>query len=140
MYFILFVLFIAACNDPCETLFTEVKTTYIKQNSNVKIVDLKVVFPINWDEFYMFESYMNRQNIFEVIGTDCDCETVQEGERLFLFLEKGRIVSSSYGATCNKIIFSGQYNGTGFFRISDTAAVFSIIKGTDGIFLLKPFK
>jgi len=136
----LFALTFGSCNNPYKTLYYKVKSAYNNPDSNVKLIDLKLVFPNNWDEIYIFESSMNREDIFEITGTDCNCKTVHDAENLFLFLEKGRIVSSSYVAPFNNIIFSGQYMGTGFFRISDTASVFIISKTKYGNFLLKPSK
>ncbi len=110
-------------------------------NSNIKdnIIDLKKVYGFKWDALYIFNEFVDSDDIKEIIGLDCKCDMVPDSLEMYIFVNGDKIVE--------KIIIENRsyyFSITEYLDFEKTIKIesknskFKILKNGNENYILKP--
>ncbi|WP_141719703.1 hypothetical protein [Roseivirga misakiensis] len=108
MITVVFIMTVASCGDE----FCEISDPFFEERCGVDKpceVDLKEVFDFEWDKLYFFGSWSYPDEIEKIIGFDCDCEVVPDGETYVVFT-KGKKIVKEYNTRCYLTFLGGLRN------------------------------
>ena len=123
MYLILLLL-MWSCSNYNDEIVNFTETKYGEKFTEGEI-DLKEVFPFQWNKLYIFSPLMDPQDISKELGFDCDCGKVPDDEYLYIFVNDNKVVKKD--RLQPKIGFSND-NHMGVHLISSSDANFRITK------------
>lgn len=61
-------------------------------------------FPFEWDDLYIFDSYIYPDEISKSLGYDCDCDYVEDPDEQIFFSKNGKKLKS-YITDCRRFSF-----------------------------------
>lgn len=122
-----FILFCSSCsNDYCDKITKQIKEKQQYYKEEI-ILDLNETFEFEWDTLYVCGPYGFNQEISPFIGFNSKYDYVKEGQTLFAFVKKDKVVEEKL-INCNRI---------SFFNESKEDSECLIIKSSDAKFKVK---
>lgn len=122
-----FIFFCSSCiNNYCDKIARRINEKQGDSKGEVKL-DINEVFAFEWDSLYICGPYGFKQEISRSIGFNSQHDYTKEGETLFAFIKKNKVVEEKL-INCNKI---------GFFNESKENSECLIIKSSDAKFRVK---
>lgn len=122
-----FMLLCSSCsNDYCDTITKQIKEKQEFSKEEI-MLDLNEIFEFDWDTLYVCGPYGFDQEVSSFIGFNTQYDYVKEGETLFAFIKKDKVIEEKL-ISCNKI---------GFFKEKAEESECLVIKSSDAKFKVK---
>ena len=124
------LIFSCSTNRYCNQIVEHIEINCLEDTKNCEI-DLKEVFPFNWDTLYIFKGYDDPLFISKVIGFDCECTIVPEHEKMYLFVKNEQIIQKKT-LNCYEVQFIEMNNDEGTIQIGFNQTIFKVKKSERG--------
>lgn len=98
------LLWLYSCTDEyCNNLIGSIEIQCNDSYENCQF-QFDSVFDFDWDKLYIFEPYQSTEEMSEKLGTDCECDSVHDGN-VYIFFMKGNQIVQKQISDCRGISF-----------------------------------